>query len=49
MSLGALKVGMGRYGKRRDAYSRNAWPVGWRRAARVGAAVYRAAEEGRTT
>jgi len=40
MSLGALEVGMGRYDRRRDACSGNAWPAGRRRAARVGAAAY---------
>ena len=47
MSLGALKVGMGRYDRRRDACSGNAWPAGRRRAARDGTAAYGAAEEGR--
>ena len=41
--MGALEIEMGRYGRRRDVCSRNAWPAGWQRAARVGAAVYRAA------
>ena len=49
MSLGALEVGMGRYDRRRDACSGNAWPAGRRRAARVGTAAYGAAEGGRTT
>jgi len=49
MLPGALEVGMGRYDRRRDACSGNAWPVGRRRAARVGTAAYGAVEEGGTT
>jgi len=49
MSLGALEVGIGRYGRRRGACSGNVWPAGRWRAARVGLAAYGAAEEGRTT
>ena len=31
MPIGALEVGIGRYGRRRDACSGNAWPAGrWR-------------------
>ena len=47
--MGALEVGMGRYDRRRDVYSGNAWPAGRRRAARDGTAAYGAAEGGRTT
>ena len=49
MSLGALEIGMGRYDRRRDACSGNAWPAGRRRAARDETAAYGAAEGGRTT